>query len=222
MLLNEIKQLIIKDFQLEWRKKYALNGMLLYVVSTAYICYTSFKLRANDIDPNTWNILFWIVILFTAILAISKSFADEKEGRLLYLYTLVSAEAVILSKIVFNFCVLVVLSLLGLIVYSVFMGSPVQDWPMFLVSIVLASIGFATTLSLISGIASKAENSAMLMPILSFPVVIPTLLLVLKISKNALDGLDPSNSTDEILILLCLDVIVGVLSVILYPYLWRS
>jgi heme exporter protein B len=222
MLFAEIKQLIIKDFQLEWRKKYALNGMLLYVVSTAYICYTSFKLRANDIEPITWNTLYWIVILFTAILAISKSFADEKDGRLLYLYTLVSAEAVILSKIIFNFVVVLVLSVLGLLVYCLFMGGPVQDWPMFLLSILLASIGFATTLSLVSGIAAKAENSAMLMPILSFPVVIPILLLILKISKNALDGLDPSNSADEILILVALDVIVGVLSVILYPYLWRS
>jgi heme exporter protein B len=48
------------------------------------------------------------------------------------------------------------------------------------------------------------------------------LLMLIKISKNALDGLDRGESLDEVMILLAIDAIVLVLSVILFPFLWRS
>lgn len=221
-MLNEIKTLIIKDLQLEWRLKYAINGMLLYVVSTIYICYLSFRMKSSEINAITWNTLFWIIILFTAITAIAKSFVQEREGRLLYLYSLVSAESIIISKIIYNTILLLVLSLIGFGFYSIIMGNPVADNSMYFFAIVLGAVGFSSTLTLVAGIAAKSENSAMLMAILSFPIVIPLILIILKITKNALDGLDRSTSYDEILLLGSIDAIVMVLSVILFPYLWRS
>jgi heme exporter protein B len=221
-MLSEIKTLIVKDLQLEWRQKYALNGMLLYVISTIYITYLSFRMKASEINAITWNTLFWIIILFTAITAISKSFTQDREGRLLYLYTLVSAESVIISKIIYNTLLLLLLSILGFGFYSIVMGNPVEDNWMYLMAICFGVIGFSSTLTLVAGIAAKSENSSMLMAILSFPIVIPLILLILKITKNAMDGLDRSTSYDEILILGSIDAIVIVLSVILFPYLWRS
>jgi heme exporter protein B len=51
---------------------------------------------------------------------------------------------------------------------------------------------------------------------------LPMLLMTIKLSKNALDGLDWSVSTDEITTLLSIDLIVITLSILLFPYLWRS
>ena len=221
-MFQEVKALIHKEIKLEWRQKYALNGMLLYIVSTVYICYLSFKLKSNELKPITWNTLFWIILLFTAVNSIAKSFQQEKQGRLLYYYTLASAESIILSKIIYNTLLLLGLSLAGFGFYVFVMGNPVGDLPLYIGSIVLGALGFSSTLTMIAGIASKAENSATLMAILSFPIVIPILLLLLKISKNALDGLDRGFSLDEVLTLLAIDLIVVVLSIMLFPYLWRS
>jgi heme exporter protein B len=221
-MLKEIKALIDKEIRLELRQKYALNGMILYVVSTIYVCYLSFRLKSNQIDEITWNTLFWIILLFTATNAIAKSFTQERFGRLLYYYTLANPVAIIISKILYNTLLMLVLALVGFGVYAVVMGNPVGDMGMYLISIVLGAIGFASSLSMVAGIASKAENNATLMAILSFPIIIPMLIMLLKISKNALDGLDRGSSLDEILTLLAIDAIVLVLSVILFPYLWRS
>jgi heme exporter protein B len=221
-MLKEIKALIDKEIRLELRQKYALNGMILYVVSTIYVCYLSFRLKSNQIDKITWNTLFWIILLFTATNAIAKSFTQERFGRLLYYYTLANPVAIIISKILYNTLLMLVLALVGFGVYAVVMGNPVGDVQMYLVSIVLGAVGFASSLSMVAGIASKAENNATLMAILSFPIIIPMLIMLLKISKNALDGLDRGSSMDEILTLLAIDAIVLVLSVILFPYLWRS
>ena len=115
-----------------------------------------------------------------------------------------------------------VLALICFLFYALVLGNPVQDVPMFLLTILLGAIGFATSLTMISGIASKAANSGTLMAVLSFPVVVPMLLMLIKMSKNALDGLDRSTSLDELLTLLAINMIVVTVSYILFPYLWRS
>ncbi|KAA9331237.1 heme exporter protein CcmB [Adhaeribacter soli] len=222
MLLKEVIYLVQKDFILEWRQKYAFNGMLLYVGSTVYICYLSFSLRFSGLQVPVWNALYWIILLFTAVNAISKSFTQENRGRLLYFYSLVSPQGVILAKIAYNAALMLVLALLCFLFYAVIIGNPVQDVPMFLVSILLGALGFATSLTLISGIAAKAANSSALMAVLSFPVMAPMLLMLMSLSKNAIDGLDRSLSMDELGTLGAINVIVIATSYMLFPYLWRT
>ena len=147
---------------------------------------------------------------------------QENRGRLLYFYSIVSPQGVILSKIIYNALLMLVLALICFLFYALVLGNPVQDVPMFLLTILLGAIGFATSLTMISGIASKAANSGTLMAVLSFPVVVPMLLMLIKMSKNALDGLDRSTSLDELLTLLAINMIVVTVSYILFPYLWRS
>ncbi len=221
-LPTALKTLLWKELALEWRQRYALSGMLLYAGSTIFVCYLSFKVNQSDLTPIVWNTLFWIILLFTAVNAIAKSFAQERQGRLLYYYTIASPKAIIISKIIYNSLLMLVLAGIGFGFYVFVMGNPVADLGFYIISIILGSLGFASVLTLVAGIASKAENSATLMAVLSFPIILPMLLMVMKLAKNALDGLDRSVSLDEISTLLAIDAIVIALSYMLFPYLWRS
>jgi heme exporter protein B len=221
-LSREILALINKEITLEWRQKYAFNGILLYLGCTVFVCYLSFAVKGNNLTPSTWNALFWIIILFTSVNAIAKSFIQERPGRNIYYYTIASPTGIILSKILYNSVLMIVLSLVGFFFYALVLGNPVQDKMLFIWNISLGALGFSTTLTMISGIASKANNSSSLMAILSIPVIIPMLLLLIKISKNAIDGLDRSVSMDDLLILASVNVLIGAISYILFPYLWRS
>ena len=142
------------------RNKYALGGILLYVISTVFVSYLSFK---KIINPATWNALFWIILLFASINAVAKSFINETRGRLLYLYTLAGPQAVIMAKIIYNSFLLCVLSILCLLVYTLFVGNIVQDYPLFLVTLLLGSFGFSSLLTMVSAIASKTNNNFTLM-----------------------------------------------------------
>ncbi|MEY4611231.1 MAG: hypothetical protein RL246_1550 [Bacteroidota bacterium] len=221
MILNEIRLLVRKEIQLEWRQKYAMHGLLLYLASTVFVCYLSFKAKQQAIHPITWNTLFWIILLFIAINAIGKSFTQESAQRNLFYYTIASPEAIIFSKITYNTLVMVAISLIGIVFYSWVMGNPVGNFPLYLLSLVLGAIGFSATLSMVAGIAAQGENTATLMAVLSFPIILPLLLMLLKVSKSAMDGLSIQENWDEIAILTSIDVIVIVLSGILFPYIWR-
>lgn len=216
---REIVQLLKREITLELKQRFALNAILLYVVSTVFVCYLSFK---TLVDVPTWNALFWIIILFTAVNATSKSFSTESRGRLLYYYTLASAQAIILSRIIYNALLMLVITLAGYLIYSLLIGNLVQDHPYFFLALILGSFGFSSILTLVAAIAAKTRQNSTLMAILSFPVVIPMLIVLIRFSKNAVDGLDHSIQSPYIFALLSINLIVVVLAYLLFPFLWRD
>jgi heme exporter protein B len=219
---QSVKILIAKEFTLELRRKSVISGLALYLFSLIFICYLTFNLRQASISEATWSALFWLTILFSVINTVAKSFIGEKKGLSIYYYSIVAPEAIILSKIIYNALLCFVLSVAGYLLFVLFMPSPVQDHGLFLLTLILTSTAFASSLSLISGISSKANNSNVLMAVLSFPVITGILLMAIKLTKNALDGLDRSVSYDEVLNLLAINCIVGALAYLLFPYIWRS
>ncbi len=219
-IVKEVKYLIKKEMLLEWRSKYALNGVLLYVVSTVFVCYLSFISMPN---PLTWNALFWIIMLFASINAVAKSFLQESKGRHLYIYTIVSPTALIIAKTVYNSLLMIMLTLIALFFYSLVFSFPKGiDVLMYFLATIVGSLTFATLFTMVSAIASKAGNGGMLMAILSFPIIIPVLIVLIKLSKNAIDGLDRSVSLDDIGLLVVINVLITTVSLLLFPYLWRD
>ena len=218
-LLNQVKYLIKKEILLEWRSKYAINGVLLYVVSSVFVCFLSFITIDNKI---TWNALFWIIILFSSINGVSKGFLQETKGQQLYSYIVASPIAIILAKTIYNILLMLVLTTIALAVYTTVFSYVPVDFLMFYVAVVLGSLSFSTIFTMVSAIASKAGNGGMLMAILSFPVIIPVLIVLIRLAKNAIDGLDRSVSLDEIGILLMINVMAICASLLLFPYLWRD
>ena len=214
--------LLKKELLLEWRMRTALQGMLLYVVSTIFVCYLSFRLKTGSMGVPTWNALFWIILLFVATTAISKSFHQESTNRQFYYYFLCKPEEIIFSKIIYNALVVSFLGLLCLAFYLLVLGNPIADLGLFIFNLVIGAVGFSSTLTLVSGITQKAGNSTTLMAILGFPIILPLLLMLIKVSRNAIDGLPWSDSQDELLVLGALNLVVLACSYILFPYLWRS
>lgn len=217
--MNLVLYLIQKEIKTEWKQKYAFNGLILYVVSTVFVCYLSFR---QIVDLPTWNALFWIIQLFAGVNAISKSFLQEGRGRMLYYYTLTNARSFILAKIIYNLLLMLILSVFNLCFYSLFIGNPVQNMPMFIIAMVLGSAGFSAVLAMVSAIASKAGNNFALMSILSFPILIPILMVTIRFSKNAMDGIAWEVNQQFAVILLALIAMVFSLSYLLFPYLWRD
>jgi heme exporter protein B len=219
MLFNEIRYLVAKDIRLELKQRYAFNGILLYVVSTIFVCYLSFS---KIIDAETWNALFWIIMLFAAVNAVSKSFVQESLNRQLYYYTIASPQAIILSKVIYNSMLMGILSLLCLAVFSALMGSFIANYTVFLIALLFGSLGFSAVLTMIAAIASRTNNNFALMAILSFPILLPFLLVLMQVSNSALSGGTLQENLRFVAAVLVLDGIVIALAYVLFPYLWRD
>jgi heme exporter protein B len=86
----------------------------------------------------------------------------------------------------------------------------------------MGSIAFAITFTFIAAISSKAAQSATLMAILSFPLVIPILMTLTRLTKISLRLMTDTEYYKDILILASIDMILGSLVFVLFPYLWRD
>ncbi|MEY3050661.1 MAG: hypothetical protein RLY31_446 [Bacteroidota bacterium] len=217
-IISQTGALVRKEFRLEWRQRYALGGILLYVLSTVFIVYVA----VQRVTPQLWNVLYWVILLFAAVNAVVKSFVQESGARQLYFYQLAHPVAVLLSKILYNCCLLLALGGLTFAAMVFVAGNPVREAGSFCLALVLGSTGLSIALTFVSAIAAKADNSSTLLAILSFPAILPMLLVLVNLSAHAVGLLGGSMAGKDILLLLSVDMILMAMSLLLFPFLWRD
>jgi len=217
--LSQFTALLKKEFLLETRQQHTLYGVMLYIASTVFVIY----LTIDSPDADTWNSLFWITQLFICINAVAKSFLQEARGRMLYYYSITSPVVFILSKLSYNVLLMLAMNLVNLLLYTAFMGNPTEAFWQFLFIGLLGSMGLGLVFTMLAAIASKAMQQASLMAILGFPLIIPQLLLLVRLSKTAFSEVFRDGVPQQlVLLLISLDLLIVFLAVILYPFLWKD
>ena len=96
---------------------------------------------------------------------------------------------------------MLVLTFLALGVYITFLGNPIVNISLFLVTVLLGSTGLAVILSMVSAIASKTGNNPTIMAILSFPIILPFLDTLIGLSLHAINGIDSPENMKFIIVL---------------------
>jgi heme exporter protein B len=216
--VTRIWQLVKKDLLLESRQQYTLYGMLLYVASTIFVIYQTM----GQPDEKSWNGLFWVVMLFVCVNAVAKSFLQESHGRLLYFYTIAGARDFVLSKLLFNMLLMAVMGMLSLLLFILLLGDPLTHAGRFLLITCLGGASIGLVFTFLAAIAARARQSTALMAVMGFPLIIPQLLLLMKIATIAFSSVVQAGLLEMIALLVALDIMVVVLSVILFPFLWKD
>jgi heme exporter protein B len=218
MNLKHVGALIRKDVLLEIRQQYTLYGIVLYVMSTIFVIY----LTAGQPEGAVWNILFWITQLFISINAVAKSFLQESRGRMLYFYSIAGPEDFILAKLVFNLVLMLAMCTISLLLFVLFLGNPLIRIGQFYALTCLGGAGLSLIFTFLAAIAAKAQQNAALMAILGFPLIIPQIMLLVRSSVTAFSQVYAANWWLNIGLLAGLDLMIVVLSVILFPFLWKD
>ncbi|MHB1920942.1 MAG: heme exporter protein CcmB [Chitinophagaceae bacterium] len=216
--LRQLFTLVRKDVLLEWRQKYAFYGILLYVVSTVFVIYVTL----NQPPEKTWDALFWILQLFITVNTVAKSFLQEGQGRMLYFYSIAGATEFILSKLLYNVVLMLVMSGISLVLYSVLLGNPLIKVGFFVEIACLGGVSLALVFTMLAAISAKANQNAALMAIMGFPLVIPILMILVNLSKTAFLPVYQPGLGKMVLLLCGMDILVIALSLVLFPFLWKN
>ena len=203
---------------LEIRQQYSFYGILLYIAATIFVLNMAFL---GNPESQVWNGLFWVIQLFISINAVAKSFLQESKGRMLYFYSIAGPRDFVLAKLVFNSLLMLLMSLLSLALFSLFLGNPVEKAGPFIGLVLLGGLSLSLVFTFLAAIAAKAQQNAAIMAILGFPIIIPQLMLLMRLSNAAfVQGVAIPGNT--VLLLLALDAMVVLLAVILFPFLWKD
>ena len=216
-VFRQIYTLFKKDLLLEIRQQYSFYGILLYIGATIFVL----NMAVDQPEAKVWNGLFWVIQLFICINAVAKSFLQESRGRMLYFYSIASPRDFVLAKLMFNSLLMLAMSMLSLLLFSLFLGSPINKVGPFVGLVLLGGWSLSLVFTFLAAIAAKAQQNAAIMAVLGFPIILPQLLLLMRLSNAAFAPLltIPLNT---VLLLVALDAMVVLLAVILFPFLWKD
>jgi heme exporter protein B len=216
---NPVFTLLKKDFLLELRQQHTFFGILLYVASTIFVLY----LAMGQPESTVYNGIFWMIQLFVCVNAVAKSFLQESKGRMLYFFSITSPVSFIIGKLIYSTVVMLLMVLLSLLLFRILLGNPIEHYLKFIGIACLGGISLSLVFTLMAAIAAKAQQNAAIMAILGFPLIIPQLLLLIRLSKSAFGEVFREGALLQIsLLLIGLDILVIVLAVVLFPFLWKD
>lgn len=216
-MVKQIFSLFKKDLLLEIRQQYSFYGIILYVAATIFVLY----MAMDTPESRVWNGLFWVIQLFICINAVAKSFLQESRGRMLYYQSITSPVNFVLSKLLFNSLLMLLMSSLSMILFLLFLGNPVEKFWQFVGVVFLGGWGLSLVFSFLAAIAAKAQQNAAIMAILGFPLIIPQLIMLMRISNSVFSQNGPAIGSTVILLAIT-NLLIIVLSIILFPFLWKD
>lgn len=217
-VFKQFYTLLKKEFVLELRQKYAIGGILLYVAASTMLVFLSM----GALEGNLWITFYWLLMLFAAVNAIAKSFTNDAGDKQIYYYQLVNPQTVLFAKIAYNFLLLLLMAGMGLVVFILLFNNPITDYVIFFTVFFLGVLSFSILFTVMSAIATQSGGSAVIMPIISFPVIVPVFVLLLKLSTAAVNNAGSLNFYKDVFSILAIIVAILAVSFLLFPYIWRD
>jgi heme exporter protein B len=155
---------------------------------------------------------------------LSKSFVSEEErGTSLYLKLTVGSSAIYFGKLVFNILLSISLNLVAVILFFMFIGNiSVPSPTIFILSVLMGSIAIATSTTIISALIAKANSKNALFPVLSFPIILPVIILGIQTTVMSFEGADFEKAQNDFQLLFSYSGLMALASYYLFDFVWKE
>jgi len=218
MNISNLYTLIKKEFDLEFRQSHALWGVILFAACTVFIVFKSF----NTLGAFQWNVMLWIIVIFSGINAVAKSFVQENKETYLYYYTVFDPLELILAKLIYNFLFMIIIITLVATLLTVFTINPIKDYSLFIQGSVLGALGLSCIFTFIAALSGIDRGGTTIMSVMALPLVLPIILLLIKITAVSMQLMVDSAIGSDLMILAGIDLMICALMLLLFPIIWRS
>lgn len=221
MIITSALAVLIKDAQCELRSRQALSAVLLFAVTSTVA--VSFTLGANGSSSEVASTLLWVVIYFSAMAGLGRSFTHEEETQTASTLRLAApAESVYLGKLAFNFVILIALELVTVPLFVVLMDCHIKQMGMFIALLFLGSLALSAGATTAAAMVSRAASKGALFAGISFPLLAPALGIAIAGTNTAMAAPVDMSAALDIRLLIYYCVIVITASLMLFRYIWES
>ena len=215
--MKEIIRFIRLEFLLDLRGHFSIGSLFLFTLT---VCFAGL-IALQDPAIEVWNSLFWIQWVFAGILFGTNTYYREARENRLYYFGLGAGLELYIAKWIFQFVIMLAVFLLFFGVMTILSYNPVQDIFKFLLLGIFSSACMASIVNFSSAIANLATGQALLMSVLSLPLLIPLLLLSNYCSGICM-GLHTNNFETYLLYIISIMSISFGVGIFLVDNIWRS
>ena len=220
--LIAIKTMVWKDLLLELKSK----DVIISIVSFALLALVIFNFAfgsssqlASLIAPGA----IWVSITFAGVIGLNRLFVIEHDqGSIVgLLLTPVSRDSIYFGKMLSMFVFLTISEIILLPIYAILFNTSITH-PIFLLIVVLGTIGFASLGTLFSAMAVNTRSREIMLPVMFLHIVMPILIGSVVASANILDGGGWSDAARGIHIIIVFDVLSLVVSPLLFEQIMQE
>lgn len=211
-----------KDIKSELRTRYAINAILLFAVVTVFAVSFAMAGVGGLIPPVLQSSLLWIVIYFSSLSGLAQSFIKEEESKTAIALRLYApAGSVFGGKLIFNLALLIAMNIITIPLFAIFLNLDIVNYPLFFSVILLGSLGMVGTTTIVAAIISKASVKGALFAVLSFPLLLPVLMMAISGTKKALTPeITMAAARMELQVLGSYLVVMTILGFLLFGAVW--
>ncbi|MCH7974867.1 MAG: heme exporter protein CcmB [Bacteroidetes bacterium] len=211
-----------KDYHSELRTRYAINSLVMFIIVALSVIL--FSIGNEKVPQNLTAGLLWVVIFFSAMSGLSRAFVSEEErGTSLILHLIAAPTTIFSGKLLFNLILVFLMNIIITILYSVlFEEFIIRNILLFFLTFILSNIGLAIASTIIASIISKAGAKGTLYPVLSFPILLPLILISVMLTSYSMVGTSFADAVIELAVLACYDVIMLTTSYMLFDFIWKD
>ncbi len=225
-LLSATIAVLVKELRAELRTRYAINAVLLFAVSTVVVeslVLGPLSQRVNPELPLVHAALLWIALLFAAFTSLARVFVQEEEARTAAALRLAAHPAAIyLGKLIFNLALLLLLALVTVPLFTVMLRVQIGNLGLLTLVVIAGCLGLTSATTLIGAIIARASAKGALFAVLSFPLLVPLLVVAVQGSALALQGGAWAIGLAPLQVLLGYTLALLSASLFLFPVVWES
>jgi heme exporter protein B len=187
-MVRPVLIILWKDLLLEFRSRDIIISVLVFGLLVVVVFNFALNVTPRlliDLAPG----ILWVAFAFSGTLAMNRAFVREKEqgGLEGLILTPVSRDAIFLGKALASFLFMLIVEAALLPVFAALMGFSAFSLTLVL-TIVLATLGFATVGTLFSAIAVQTRSREIMLPVLFFPIILPVLIGAVEATTQAIGG----------------------------------
>ncbi len=186
-MLRDTRLVAAKDLRIEWRSRVTFSQIVPF--AALVLVLFGFALDANrPVLETATSGLFWVTVMFVATMAVQRSTAVEitDGARRALLLAGIEPVAVFLGKTVAIAAQLLVVEVLLVAGVVVLYGASIDQWPLLLVTCLVATIGIAAAGSLLGALVAGVRARETVLPILLLPILAPVLIGATRAFDDAL------------------------------------
>ena len=211
-----------KDWASELRTRYAINALAMFILVT--ISVILFSVGQETLSGELTGGLLWVVIFFSAMSGLSRGFVSEEErGTTLTLHLIAKPSTVFTGKFLFNLLLVFIMNIVIFFLFLAFFDSfAIESGLIITLAFLFGNIGIAVSSTIIAAIISKANTKGTLYPVLSFPILLPLILILIELTNFAIVGTTLDEAFVDIAILIIYDIIMITASYMLFDFIWND
>ena len=220
--IKSIFAILSKELKSEFRTRYSTNTVILFIL--VCISLIVFATSGITLKEPLQAAFIWIIIFFTAMTSLSRVFIYEEErGTIDFLKLNAKSTNIFLGKLLFNSILAISTSIIITLFFVIMVGDFIMRTPLiYITTLLFGSLAIASATTILSAIITKAATKNSLLPILSFPILLPIILIAIDNTRLSLEGWEFSESVSNLSMLISYTGIVTVASFLLFNFIWED